>query len=157
MFHPEKDTYQTGRTFLGGGFTVATPVPDAPSIGSRRGPINDWTNEVGNGAVIALDPHIRKPKWKVTQFDVSDSGMLTTASDLLFTGKIRRRSDSQSDIGHQPTTPVSRLLTVTRVSPQSAIDLDEGSKLARACADELRLGVEQTRVAVQAFEIAAPR
>jgi alcohol dehydrogenase (cytochrome c) len=86
VYHSEKATYQPGRNFLGGGFTVVTPVPGAPSIGLRRGPINNWTNEVGNAAVIAMDPHTGKPKWKVTQFDVSDSGMLTTASDLLFTG-----------------------------------------------------------------------
>ena len=52
----------------------------------RRGPINNWTDEVGNGAVIAIDPQTGKPKWKVPQFDVTDAGILTTASDLLFTG-----------------------------------------------------------------------
>jgi alcohol dehydrogenase (cytochrome c) len=86
VFHPEKATYQPGRNFTGGEFTVVTPVPGAPSIGMSRGPINNWTDEVGNGAVMAIDPHTGKPKWKVTQFDVSDAGMLTTASDLLFTG-----------------------------------------------------------------------
>ena len=86
VFHPQTSTYQPGRNFTGGDFTVATPVPGAPSISLRRGPINNWTNEVGNAAVIAMDPHTGKPKWKVTQFDVTDAGMLTTASDLLFTG-----------------------------------------------------------------------
>jgi alcohol dehydrogenase (cytochrome c) len=86
VFHPQKSTYQPGRNFTGGDFTVATPVPGAPSISLRRGPINNWTNEVGNAAVIAMDPHTGKPKWKVTQFDMTDAGMLTTASDLLFTG-----------------------------------------------------------------------
>lgn len=87
IYRPEESTYQPGRNFSGGGFTVATPVPGAPSIGiGRRGPINNWTDEVGNGAVMAMDPHTGKPKWKVTQFDVTDGGMLTTASDLLFTG-----------------------------------------------------------------------
>jgi alcohol dehydrogenase (cytochrome c) len=86
VFHPEKATYQPGRNFTGGEFTVVTPVPGAPSIGMSRGPINNWTDEVGNGAVMAIDPQTGKPKWKVTQFDVSDAGMLTTASDLLFTG-----------------------------------------------------------------------
>ena len=33
-----------------------------------------------------MDPRTRQPRWKFDQFDVSDSGMLTTASDLLFTG-----------------------------------------------------------------------
>jgi alcohol dehydrogenase (cytochrome c) len=87
IYKPEEATYQPGRNFSGGGFSVVTPVPGAPSIGiGRRGPINNWTDEVGNGAVMAMDPHTGKPKWKVTQFDVTDGGMLTTASDLLFTG-----------------------------------------------------------------------
>src|SRR5262249_36152603 len=63
------------------------PVPGAPTIGiGRRGPINNWTDAVGHGTVIALDPQTSQPKWKFEQFDVSDAGMLTTASDLLFTG-----------------------------------------------------------------------
>jgi alcohol dehydrogenase (cytochrome c) len=87
IYRPEQATYQPGRNFSGGGFTVVTPVPGAPSIGiGRRGPINNWTDEVGNGAVMAMDPHTGQSKWKVTQFDVTDGGMLTTASDLLFTG-----------------------------------------------------------------------
>ena len=34
----------------------------------------------------AMDPNTGKAVWEYDQFDVSDSGMLTTASDLLFTG-----------------------------------------------------------------------
>ncbi len=41
---------------------------------------------MGNGAVMAMDPDTGQTKWKLRQFDVSDAGMLTTASDLLFTG-----------------------------------------------------------------------
>ncbi len=36
--------------------------------------------------MIAIDPRTGEPKWKFDQFDVTDSGILTTASDLLFTG-----------------------------------------------------------------------
>ena len=39
-----------------------------------------------HGVVMAIDPQTGQAKWKFPQFDVSDSGMLTTASDLLFTG-----------------------------------------------------------------------
>ena len=35
---------------------------------------------------IALDPTHRRAKWKFAMTDVTDSGILTTASDLLFTG-----------------------------------------------------------------------
>jgi len=66
---------------------VVAPAPGAPTIGiGRRGPINNWTDEVGNGSVMAVDPDTGQTKWKFRQHDVSDAGMLTTASDLLFTG-----------------------------------------------------------------------
>jgi alcohol dehydrogenase (cytochrome c) len=87
IYRKETSEYQPGRNYSGGGFTVLTPVPGAPSIGiGRRGPINNWTDEVGHGAVIAIDPRSGEQRWKFDQFDVTDSGMLTTGSDLLFTG-----------------------------------------------------------------------
>ena len=55
-----------------------------PSL--RRGPINSWTEAAGHGAVIALDPQTGAKKWKFLMTDVTDSGILTTATGLLFTG-----------------------------------------------------------------------
>jgi alcohol dehydrogenase (cytochrome c) len=87
IYRPEEAVYQPGRAFLGGGFDVLAPAPGAPTVGiGRTNPINNWTDEVGHGAVIAMDPVTREPRWIYNQFDVSDSGMLTTATDLLFTG-----------------------------------------------------------------------
>jgi alcohol dehydrogenase (cytochrome c) len=87
IYRKETSEYQPGRNFSGGGFTVLTPVPGAPGVGiGRRSPINNWTDEVGHGAVVAVDPRSGEQKWKFDQFDVTDSGILTTASDLLFTG-----------------------------------------------------------------------
>jgi alcohol dehydrogenase (cytochrome c) len=87
IYRKETSEYQPGRNFSGGGFTVLTPVPGAPAVAiGRRSPINNWTDEVGHGAVIAIDPRSGQQKWKFDQFDVTDSGILTTASDLLFTG-----------------------------------------------------------------------
>jgi alcohol dehydrogenase (cytochrome c) len=87
IYRQEEATYQPGRNFSGGGFTVLTPVPGAPVIGlGRRSSINNWTNEVGNGAIIAIDPQTGRARWKFAQFDVSEAGILTTASDLLFSG-----------------------------------------------------------------------
>jgi alcohol dehydrogenase (cytochrome c) len=87
VYRPEESTYQPGRNFSGGGFTVVTPVPGAPAVGiGRRSPINNWTDEVGKGVVMALDPQTGEPKWKFYHFDVTEAGILTTASDLLFTG-----------------------------------------------------------------------
>jgi alcohol dehydrogenase (cytochrome c) len=87
IYRPEESEYRPGQAFLGGGFDVLTPVPGAPTVGiGRTNPINTWTDAVGHGAIIAMDPRTGQPRWKFEQFDVSDSGMLTTASDLLFTG-----------------------------------------------------------------------
>ncbi len=87
IYRAEEQEYEPGRAFLGGGFTVLTPAQGAPGVGiGRTNPINTWTDQVGHAALIAMDPETGEPKWKYEQFDVSDSGMLTTASDLLFTG-----------------------------------------------------------------------
>jgi alcohol dehydrogenase (cytochrome c) len=87
IYRPEESEYFPGRAFLGGGFDVLTPVPGAPGVGiGRTNPINNWTDAVGHGVVMAMDPRTGEPRWRFDQFDVSDSGMLTTASDLLFTG-----------------------------------------------------------------------
>ena len=87
IYEPEESEYIPGRYFLGGGFSVLAPVEGAPTIGiGRTSPINNWTDVVGYGSVKALDPSTGEEVWAFDQFDVTDSGMLTTASDLLFTG-----------------------------------------------------------------------
>ena len=87
IYAPAPVEYQAGRYFLGGIFTVYGPVPNAtPMPTVRRGPINDWTEAVGTGAVLAIDPKTGERKWAFTMTDVTDAGILTTASDLLFTG-----------------------------------------------------------------------
>jgi alcohol dehydrogenase (cytochrome c) len=87
VFKKEKVEYVPGRSFLGGGGTPFAGVPGAPGVRvGRTSPINTWTDAAGNGAVIALDPQTGERKWTFKQFDVTDSGILTTASDLLFTG-----------------------------------------------------------------------
>jgi outer membrane protein assembly factor BamB len=41
---------------------------------------------VGNGAILALDPASGKQRWRFPTTDVSHGGILTTGTDLLFTG-----------------------------------------------------------------------
>jgi alcohol dehydrogenase (cytochrome c) len=87
IYRREEVEYQPGRNFAGGGGAGLAPVPGAPTIGiGRRGPIDYWTCEVGSGATVAIDPHTGKRAWSFPQYDVTDAGMLATASDLLFTG-----------------------------------------------------------------------
>jgi alcohol dehydrogenase (cytochrome c) len=71
--------YEPGRLYLGG-----NPKSPVPSV--RRGPIRTWTEADGRGAVLAIDPRTGDRKWEFKMTDVTDSGVLTTASDLLFTG-----------------------------------------------------------------------
>jgi alcohol dehydrogenase (cytochrome c) len=78
--------YQEGRNFGGFAGRPYVPVPGAPAPAIRRGPINNWTEAAGTGAVLALDASTGELKWRFDMTDVTDSGILTTASDLLFTG-----------------------------------------------------------------------
>jgi alcohol dehydrogenase (cytochrome c) len=84
IYAPASSQYKEGTNFVGGGPRNLTAVPGAPGLG--RSPINTWTDAAGHGAVIALDPATGREKWKFTMTDVTDSGILTTGSDLLFTG-----------------------------------------------------------------------
>ena len=87
VFDAQPQEYEPGRSFIGGRPTTAEPVPDAPTVpGLTRGPINTWTAAAGSGAVVALDALTGQPRWKFEMTDVTSSGILTTASDLLFTG-----------------------------------------------------------------------
>jgi alcohol dehydrogenase (cytochrome c) len=72
--------YKEGRGFTGG-----IPLPGGVTFESP-GPINTYTEAVGHGAVIALDPHTGEKKWSFELHDVNNSGILTTSSDLLFVG-----------------------------------------------------------------------
>jgi alcohol dehydrogenase (cytochrome c) len=89
IYRKEPVEYEAGRRFNGGAGATVKPVPDAavmPGPAAARSPINTWTNLVGNGAVIAIDPTTGQSKWKFQMYDVTDSGILTTAGDVLFTG-----------------------------------------------------------------------
>ena len=87
VFGGEPEEYEEGEFFTGGRTGEFGPVPGGPGMPRvTRGPINDWTEALGNGAVLALDALTGEQKWKFEMTDVIRSGILTTASDLLFTG-----------------------------------------------------------------------
>ena len=87
VFDREPQEHAEGQYFIGGRPAGFQPVPNAPGLpGLTRGPINNWTDAVGHGAVLALDALTGEQKWKFEMTDVIRSGILTTASDLLFTG-----------------------------------------------------------------------
>jgi alcohol dehydrogenase (cytochrome c) len=70
--------YVEGRNYGGG--TPKSPVPitrDTPNL--RK-------DEEGHGAIRAIDPKTGERKWEFKMSDVTDAGILTTATDLLFSG-----------------------------------------------------------------------
>ena len=85
VFRSTEVEYQEGLVFLGG--VPDTPFPGGPNVPSTRGGrINIWTEAAGTGAVIAIDPRTGEHRWKFEMTDVTTSGILTTATDVLFTG-----------------------------------------------------------------------
>jgi alcohol dehydrogenase (cytochrome c) len=72
--------FEPGQRFTGGTPRSVIPgVRNVPLVNTRR-------EEDGYGAIRALDPQTGDRKWEFKLADVTDSGILTTASDLLFTG-----------------------------------------------------------------------
>jgi alcohol dehydrogenase (cytochrome c) len=87
IYKREAATYEPGKTFAGASPSVLVPAPGATSPGiGRKTLINTWTSETGSGATIAMDPQTGKRVWTFPQYDVTEAGLLTTASGLVFTG-----------------------------------------------------------------------
>lgn len=85
IFSGVNTEYTEGQRYTGGANT--SPIPGAENpLGTRQGPINVYTEALAHGAVVALNPETGKPAWKFDMHDVNTSGILTTASDLLFVG-----------------------------------------------------------------------
>ena len=71
--------YEQGKWFSGG--SVKSPVPATRRDQTyKRRPDDGWS------AVRALDPRTGEKVWDYRMTDMSESGLLTTASDLLFSG-----------------------------------------------------------------------
>jgi alcohol dehydrogenase (cytochrome c) len=73
----------------GGKYSGNGRPPGAPrrARGAGRGPLPAFkTEDEGYGAVKALDPATGQQKWEFKLVDWTESGVLTTASDLLFSG-----------------------------------------------------------------------
>jgi alcohol dehydrogenase (cytochrome c) len=74
-----QDDYKEGQRYVAG--------LHRSSFSLNRGAQNNTRQpEEGHGAVIAVDAATGERKWKMDFVDVTDAGILTTASDLLFSG-----------------------------------------------------------------------
>ena len=85
VFEASEQEYVAGQSFTGGGVSSALPnVPMPPFL--KGSPINNFVGASGNGATVAIDPNTGEIVWKHTMIDMTTSGILTTATSLLFTG-----------------------------------------------------------------------
>jgi len=71
--------YEKGKWYAGGGVKAAVPA-------TRREPVNKRARDSGFGVVRALNPFTGEKVWDFEMTDVSESGLLTTATNLLFSG-----------------------------------------------------------------------
>ena len=80
LYVKEVTPYEEGARFNGGTARATTP-------NGIRTNVNNYAKEdEGYGAIRALDPHTGEMKWQFKMTDVTDAGVLTTASNLLFSG-----------------------------------------------------------------------
>jgi alcohol dehydrogenase (cytochrome c) len=79
VYTSRKEDYREGNMYPGGGATHDVP-------GLRPGPNNLRLPSMGWGAIQAVDPQTGDVKWQFKMADVTDSGVLATASDLVFAG-----------------------------------------------------------------------
>ena len=79
LYVKQDQDFVEGRTFGGGG-----PRPTGPA--TKTGVQNFRADEDIYGAVRAIDPKTGDKKWEFKMADVTEAGILTTASDVLFTG-----------------------------------------------------------------------
>ncbi len=70
--------YNEGRRYVG---TSPRSV-----VGLQGAAVNQRKEDEGYGAVRAIDPKTGEQKWEFKMLDVTDAGILTTATDLLFSG-----------------------------------------------------------------------
>ncbi len=84
VFYPRHANYKPGHAIIGGVAKSAVPGSLSPDL--QTSPISIKTELEAYGAVLALDIRTGERKWAFKMHEVTDSGILTTASDLLFTG-----------------------------------------------------------------------
>jgi len=73
--------YKEGNQYVG-----RFPTMTVPALRTGPGAVNQRTPQEGYGAIQAFDPKTGELKWQFKMADVTDSGVLTTATDLVFAG-----------------------------------------------------------------------
>jgi len=78
-FKKTEGEFEEGKRYAGG-------LTQPTRVGNRGPQVSKQNDADGSGVVRALDPQTGEKKWEFKMNDVTASGILTTASDLLFTG-----------------------------------------------------------------------
>jgi alcohol dehydrogenase (cytochrome c) len=78
-FTKKEEEFNEGKRYAGGTYQAPRPGLRGPQVIKRN-------DEDGYGVVRAIDPQTGEKKWEFKMKDVTASGILTTASNLLFTG-----------------------------------------------------------------------
>jgi alcohol dehydrogenase (cytochrome c) len=73
--------YKAGNQFVG-----RFPTMTVPALRTGPGAVNTRTPQEGWGAIQAFDARTGELKWQFKMADVTDSGVLSTASDVVFAG-----------------------------------------------------------------------
>ena len=73
--------YKEGNQYVG-----RFPTMAFPALATGPGSINQRLPEEGYGAIQAFDPQTGQRKWEFKMADVTDSGVLSTASGVVFGG-----------------------------------------------------------------------
>jgi len=85
IFEGTEAEFKEGTRFTGGANAAPILGADNPG-GQRQSPVNTYTEALAHGGVVAIDPATGEKKWHFEMHDVNSSGILTTATDLLFVG-----------------------------------------------------------------------
>jgi alcohol dehydrogenase (cytochrome c) len=78
-FRKTEADFKEGERFTGGATISTRP-------GLRAGQVTDKREENGYGVLRAMDPVSGETRWEFKMTDVTASGVLSTAMDLVFTG-----------------------------------------------------------------------
>lgn len=85
IFAKREAEYQEGLNYTAGANRSIVPPLVGMGMRAPQGP-NFRMEEENYSAVRALDPHTGERKWEFKMSEATDAGILTTASDLLFSG-----------------------------------------------------------------------
>ena len=106
VFRPQDVEYQAGLQFVGG--LPGSPLAGAANVpGLKRGPINNWTEALGNGAVIAIDPRTGAQRWRsaahrrLERRNAYDSERRAVHGDARGILLRARRSQRQDPVAHE--------------------------------------------------------